>query len=129
MRDIWQSAQVEAVTWHSPTDESKTPHHHIDMRAAYLACDRRDFRADSDAASEIERYGFPTHVQRLAVIDSAPLTVDSPALALTGAVQLTEWTFSAKCHPFTPGVWATTCVNTRAGLPRQSFATCSRAVT
>ena len=50
MRDIWQSAQVEAVTWHSATDESKTPHHHIDMRAAYLACDRRDFRA-------IRRYG------------------------------------------------------------------------
>ena len=102
MRDIWQSAQVEAVTWHSPTDESKTPHHHIDMRAAYLVCDRRDFRADSDTAIEIERYGFPTHVQRLAAIDSTPLTVDSPALTLTGAIQLAEWTFSAKCHPFTP---------------------------
>lgn len=101
-RAIWKAAQVEAVTWHSSTDESKAPHHHIDMRAAYLACDARDYRADSDARSEIQRYGFPTHVQRLASLEHIPLTVDSPALALTGAVQLTEWQFSPRCHPFTP---------------------------
>jgi len=103
MRGIWQNAQVEAVTWHSPTDESGTPHHHIDMRAAYLACDCRPERADSEAASEIHRYGFPTHMMRLASLDmSVPLTISSPALALTGAIQLAEWTFNPQAHPFTP---------------------------
>ena len=102
LRAIWEFSQVEAVTWHSPTDESKTLHHHIDMRAAYLACDRRGHRADSDAASEIQRYGFPTHVQRLASLEPVPLTADSAPLALTGAVQLIEWAFSPRCHPFTP---------------------------
>ena len=103
MRGIWQNAQVEAVTWHSPTDESGAPHYHIDMRAAYLACDCRPDRADSEAASEIHRYGFPSHMMRLASLDmSVPLTISSPALALTGAIQLAEWTFSAQAHPFTP---------------------------
>ena len=103
MRDIWQHAQVEAVVWHSPVDESSSPHYHIDMRAAYLACDRRENRANSDAASEIHRYGFPTNLMRLASLDTTrPLDVNSPALALTGTIQLVEWTFGAHVHPFTP---------------------------
>jgi len=96
MRDIWQSAQVEAVTWHSPTDEIKAPHHHIDMRAAYLACDRRDYRGAQRRRERDRAIRLP-HPR----VEPTPLTVDSPALALTGAVQLTEWVFSESCHPFT----------------------------
>ena len=104
LRDIWQSAQVEAVVWHSDRDGSQAKHHHIDMRAAYLACDSRDYRADSEARDLIERYGFPdARTMRLARLDEAqPLTVDSPALQLTGAVQLTAWEFSELAHDYTP---------------------------
>ena len=127
MRDIWQSAQVEAVTWHSATDENKTTHHHIDMRAAYLACDRRDFRADSDSVSEIERYGSTSSASPRSTQHRSPWTAQrSPSPAPSSSPNGPSRKVVTRSPP---GEWATTCANTRAGLPRQSCATCSRAAT
>ena len=101
-RDVWQKAQVEAVPWMSATDESATSQQ-IDMRAAYLACDRRTTRADSEAAPEIERFGFPTASMRRAALPMEQvLTTSSPVFALTGIVQLVHWEFATSVHEFTP---------------------------
>ena len=95
---------MEAAPWNSGEDVSREKHFHIDMRAAYLACDERKYRADSEASDYINRYGFPlAQTMRLARLDEAQLiTVDSPVLQLTGAVQLSTWKFSEKAHDYTP---------------------------
>ena len=83
---------------------TREKHLHIDMRAAYLACDARSYRADSEAAVYIQRYGFPlAQTMRLARLDEEQLiTAQSPVLQLTGAVQLSSWEFCEKAHDYTP---------------------------
>ena len=95
---------MQATPWNSIDDGSRAQHFHIDMRAAYLSCDERTFRADSQAADFIKRYGFPlASTMRLARLDEEqPITVGSPVMQLTGAVQLSPWEFSQKAHDYTP---------------------------
>jgi hypothetical protein len=101
-REVWQKAQVEAVPWMSAADESKVSLQ-IDMAAAYLACDRRQTRADSEARPEIERFGFPTASMRRAALPmDLELTAGSPVFCLTGCVQLVAWEFAPHVHEFTP---------------------------
>ena len=103
--DAWQKAQVEAVPWMSDRDENRTAQQ-IDMRAAYLACDRRGpdtatYRADSEAAPEIARFGFPTASMRRASLDpQESLMPSSLVFSFAGCVQLVAWEFNAASHAF-----------------------------
>jgi hypothetical protein len=86
----------------SAADESRDSLQ-IDMRAAFLACDRRQSRADSEARPEIERFGFPTAGMRRASLPiDLELTAGSPVFCLTGCVQLVAWAFAPHVHEFTP---------------------------
>jgi hypothetical protein len=100
-RDVWQAAQVEAKVWNS-SDKSagSSNHHHLDMRAAYLACEESLLGGVGDAIDLVHEYGFPTSMMRRANVEGVPL---SNVLSLTGAVQLSAWRFSPNVHPFTVG--------------------------
>ena len=100
-RDVWRAAQMEAKVWNSSDPSAgSSEHHHLDMRAAYLACEDSSRGGVGDTIDLVREYGFPTSVMRRANVKGAPL---SDVLSLTGAVQLSAWRFGPDAHPYIVG--------------------------
>ena len=81
-RPAWKAAQVEAKVWNSEDATAGTgEHHHLDMRAAYLACEDSLMGGVGDAIDLVREYGFPTSIMRRGNCEGVPL---SDVLRLTG---------------------------------------------
>ena len=91
---------MEAKVWNT-SSRKQHKHHHLDMRAAYLACED-SLMSCGDAIDLIRAYGFPTNVMRRASVEGI-LLKESDVLSLTGIIQLSAWEFNLKTHPFTVG--------------------------
>ena len=99
--DVWRAAQMEAKVWNSSDPSAgSSEHHHLDMRAAYLACEDSLRGGVGDTIDLVREYGFPTSIMRRANVKGAPL---SDVLSLTGAVQLSAWRFGPDAHPYIVG--------------------------
>ena len=91
-RPAWKAAQVEAKVWNSEDATAGTgEHHHLDMRAAYLACEDSLMGGVGDAIDLVREYGFPTSIMRRGNCEGVPL---SDVLRLTGTIQLSAWEFA-----------------------------------
>ena len=100
-RPAWKVAQVEAKVWNSEDATAETgEHHHLDMRAAYLACEDSPMGGVGVAIDLVREYGFPTSIMRRGNCEGVPLC---DVLRLTGAIQLSAWEFAPNTHPFTVG--------------------------
>ena len=100
-RPAWKAAQVEAKVWNSEDATAGTgEHHHLDMRAAYLACEDSLMGGVGDAIDLVREYGFPTSIMRRGNCEGVPL---SDVLRLTGTIQLSAWEFAPNTHPYTVG--------------------------
>ena len=98
-RDAWWAAQLEAKVWNS-LDPDQSDHHHLDMRASYLACKDLLMGRVGDAIGLLSEYGFLTSMMHRANMDRVP---PSDILSLTGAIQLSTWQFSQHAYPYTVG--------------------------
>ena len=100
-RATWKAAQVEAKVWNSKDAKAGTcKHHHLDMRAAYLACEDSLMGGVGDAIDLVREYGFSTSIMRRGNVEGVPL---SDVLRLTGTIQLFAWEFAPNTHPYTVG--------------------------
>ena len=100
-RTAWKAAQVEAKVWNSEDATAGTgEHHHLDMRAAYLACEDSPMGGVGNAIDLVREYGFPTSIMRRGNCEGVPLC---DVLRLTGAIQLSAWEFAPNTHPHTVG--------------------------
>ena len=101
-RGTWKAAQVEAKVWNNgDTTAGAGEHHHLDMRAAHLACEDSLMGGVGDAIDLVREYGFPTSMMRRANVEGVSL---SAVLPLTGAIQLSAWVFGPKTHMYTVGL-------------------------
>ena len=97
----WKAAQVEAKVWNSKDNTAGTSqHHHLDMRAAYLACEDSLVGGVGEAMDLVREYGFPTSIMRRGNVEGVPM---SDVLRLTGTIQLSAWVFASNVHPYTVG--------------------------
>ena len=89
------------MVWNSEDATAGTgDYHHLDMRAAYLACEDSPMGGVGDAIDLVREYGFTTSIMRRGNCEGVPLC---DVLRLTGAIQLSAWEFAPNTHPHTVG--------------------------
>jgi len=92
VRKAWRAANFEAVPW-CRVDGVPEGSSSVDMRAAYLACDKRPERATGPGHEWAERFGFPKgEIQRRAKVSNL-----TEVEGLAGCVRFLEFVLADDC--------------------------------